>query len=442
MANTDSISHRSYLALAIPFTLSTLTQPLLGAVDTAVIGRLDDASYIGGVAIGSVIFNTIYWLVGFLRVSTSSFSAQSLGSSDEKDRYYAYFRPLFIALGISLLVLLLQYPIKQAALEIYDPEPNVLPHIITYFDIVVWGAPMVLTGYVNLGWFMGRKLVRETLFLQISTNLLNIILDLLFVLVLRMGVPGVAWATLIAQFFGFIIGFYIISRRLDLKKILILKADLLNRAAMKKILSVSNDLMIRTMCLLIMINMFIAKGSQLGVEILAVNAVLFQIHYLIAYLFDGMGNASSVFAGKTAQEKNRSEFEMIFKLSLVQSLTLSVILSLIVLLFGEYIVAAFTDLRNIQSLCNDYLIWLVVYPLVIGVGLVYYGSYAGAAYTAPVRNSMILALAVFAAVYFFLIPLWGNHALWLAFILFSLVRTIALMVKKNKLIRFLFEDQA
>ncbi len=441
MAQDISISHKSLLALAVPFIVSTLTQPLLGAVDTAVIGRLDNASYIGGVAIGATIFNTIYWLFGFLRVSTSGFSAQSLGSQASDDKYFAYFRPLVISIGISLMFLVLQNPIKQAALLIYDPAPDVAPHIITYFDIVIWGAPLVLTGYVNLGWFMGRKLVRETLFLQISTNVLNIVLDLIFVLAFEMGVMGVAWATLLAQFFGFVLGFYIISTKLKLLSIAKYKAGLLQKSAIKKIMGMNSDLVIRTLCLLGMINMFMAKSSELGVELLAVNAVLFHIQFFIAYLFDGLGNAVSVFSGKSVQEKDLTEFRRIFRISTQHTLVLSLTLSLAVLMWQDYIIMFFTDLENIILLCKKYMIWLEIFPLVIGLGLVYFGVYVGATYVSPVRDSMLAALSIFAAVYFGVVPVWGNHGLWLAFILFSLTRSVYLILYRQRLERKLFQNQ-
>ena len=198
----SSLSHKNFLAIAIPFTLSTVTQPLLGAVDAAVVGRLESAAYIGGVAIGTVIFNTLYWLFGFLRVSTSGFSAQSLGTHNDDDRYFAYFRPVAVALMISAVFILLQYPIIHGAMAIYKPDPEVARHAVIYFNILIWGAPFVLIGYVNLGWLMGRKRVKETLFLQVSTNVINIILDILFVWVFKMEVAGVAWATLISQTYG------------------------------------------------------------------------------------------------------------------------------------------------------------------------------------------------------------------------------------------------
>lgn len=442
MTQSISIGHRSYLGLAVPFIVSTITQPLLGAVDTAVIGRLDDPAYIGGVALGAVIFNTLYWIVGFLRVSTSGFAAQSLGSLNERDKYFAYFRPVMIALVIGAAIIGLQSGIRTAALWIYNPQPNVAPNVIEYFDIVIWGAPLVLTGYVNLGWLMGRKLVRETLILQISTNALNIILDLIFVLVMEWGVAGVAWATLIAQTYGLAVGLYIVSRKLKINRLAQWRTDLLEKQAMKRIMTVNSDLMIRTLCLLTMTNMFMAKSSQLGVKILAANAVLFQVQYMAAYFFDGLANASSVFAGKSAQERNPAEFEKTVRITTGYTAALALALTAAIALGRNDLLLLFTDLPDVLALCREYMVWLIIFPPVIGLGLVYYGLFTGATYTGPVRNSLIVALAVFIGAYFSAAPWWGNHGLWLSFILFSLTRSVYLVWRTPALIRTLFPDRS
>ncbi len=432
------MNYKKYLALAIPFMISTVTQPLLGAVDTAVIGRMKDASYIGGVAIGTVIFNTLYWVFGFLRVSTSGFSAQSLGSKEEKDSYYAYFRPFIIALIIGSIFILLQVMIKKIAMSIYNPDPKVVLHAITYFDILIWGSPLVLIGYVNLGWLMGRKYVKETLFLQVSTNFLNIILDLIFVVGLKFGVKGVAYATLISQLYGFILGVSIISRKIDIAKIQIYKAGLLEKTSIRKIMGTNVDLMIRTFCLLIMTNMFVAKGSEFGTDFLAANAVLFQIQYVISYLYDGLANASSVFVGKCVGENNAKEYKVVLYVSNVCTVLLSVLIAMSVILFKGSLIMIFTNLEKVIFLCNQYIVWLEIFPFVIGIGMVYYGFFTGATYTAPIRNSMIISLILFIGIYFTAIPQYKNHGLWLAFILFSLGRSITLFLYKKDLFNKVF----
>lgn len=425
--------YKDYFAIAIPFIISTITQPLLGAVDTAVIGQLSNPSYIGGVAVGAVIFNTLYWLLGFLRVSTSGFSAQSLGTNKKDDIYLAYLRPFVIGLFISFVFILLQVPILKGAMKIYNPEPVVLESATKYFKILIWGAPLVLLGYVNLGWIMGRKLIKETMFIQISSNVVNIILDFVFVFKFNMKVEGVAYATLISQLYAFIIGIIVISKKISLQESITYKNEIFNKSEIKKVMFVNLDLMIRTTCLLTMTNMFVARGNKFGANILAANAILFQIQYIISYFYDGLANASSIFIGKAIGSKNKKEFKDTIKISNISILYVAVFMSLIMFFFSKSFINIFTDIKSVLDISLQYSFWLSIFPLVIGVGLVYYGIFTGATLTGPIRNSMIYSLVAFLICYFLAIPIWGNHGLWLSFIIFSLGRSVFLYLEKSKL---------
>lgn len=188
------MTHRTYLSLAIPLIISTITTPLLGAVDTAVVGQLPDPAYIGGVAVGTMIFNTMYWLFGFLRVSTSGFAAQAYGAQDAKQCFLYFVRPFLIALAVGILFILVQWPMKHIALTLIHPDEKVMTFTDEYFSIRIWGAPFTLANYVILGWLMGMSRVKISLFLQVFMNLLNVVLDLLFVNVFHQDVNGVAAA--------------------------------------------------------------------------------------------------------------------------------------------------------------------------------------------------------------------------------------------------------
>ncbi len=432
------MTHKSYLSLAIPLILSTVTQPLLGAVDTAIIGRLDNSAYIGGVAIGAVIFNTIYWLFGFLRVSTSSFSAQSYGSRKESDTYYAYFRPLMIAGSVGLFFVVFQGLLAKLAILIYNPDSEVIEYAMAYFKILIWGAPCVLIGYVNIGWLMGRKHIKETLFLQISGNVMNIVLDAVFVLYFKLGIAGVAYATLISQSYAFLIGTGMIFTKIEVLKIRNYLNELVDGNAIKDMMRVNRDLMIRTTCLLIMTNLFMTKGSELGTDILAANAILFQVQYIISYIFDGLSNASSIYTGKSVGERNEEVFNSVISISNFYTVVFCFLLSGISLVFQNTIIGLFTNIESVIVLCKTYFIWIAIFPYVVGVGMVYYGIYTGSTFTGPVRDSLIIALGVFVLTYVLVIPKLGNHGLWLAFILFSLTRSIVLMAYKGRLIQKTF----
>lgn len=419
--------------------LATVTQPLLGAVDTVIVGHLDDASYIAGVAIGSTMFSTLYWLLGFLRVSTSAASAQAFGAQHKQNGYYAYLRPTMIALLIGMIFLVLQVPLKDAAMALYKPESDVLMHAVDYFNILIWGAPFVLMGYVNIGWLMGRQYAKETMVLQISMNVLNIVLDSIFVFVFHLGVVGVAYGTLIAQIYGFLFGLLLISKKLNLSTAKTYMSGLLEWQALKEIMVVNTDLIIRTLCLLIMTNLFVAKGATFGTVALATNAILFQIQYIISYMFDGFANASSVFAGKAVGERNQKKLRTLLAISNMYTLLLSVIITITIILLYKPMIAVFTNLQDVIQLAQNYALWLAFFPFAAGIGLVYYGIFSGCMYTGPVRDSMILSLVIFLIAYFIMIPVYGNHGLWFSFILFSFSRSFFLYVYKERLFRTVFK---
>ena len=212
------MNHSRYLGLALPLILTTITTPLLGAVDTAVVGQLDDSSYIAGVAVGTIVFNTMYWLFGFLRVSTSGFAAQALGTKNEDDLIRSLSRPLLLALSISAILVALQYPIKEQFLPLLTSDPAVKSLAIEYFAIRIWGVPFGLLNYVIIGWMMGLAMIKKTLFLQMYMNVTNIVLDILFVKVFSWGVAGVAVATLISEVSTFIIGLFIVWKAIPAKR--------------------------------------------------------------------------------------------------------------------------------------------------------------------------------------------------------------------------------
>jgi MATE family multidrug resistance protein len=436
------ITQKDFLSIAIPLTISTVTQPLLGAVDTAVVGRLESPAYIGGVAVGTVIFNTLYWLFGFLRIATTGFAAQSLGANRPAEQAHALLRPLAVAAGMGLIFLSCQSLIIKGALAVYGAEPDVAGHATTYFNVLIWGAPLVLSGYVNLGWLMGRGHVREVLVLQIGTNSLNIILDFIFVLVFHLGVAGVATATLISQGMGFVLGVCLIFRRIPPSQLKSYFAGVFEIRAMKQHAMVNIDLLIRTACLLTMTNIFMAKGSGMGADFLAANAILFQIQYLLAYLFDGLANAVSVFAGKFAGAGNIAGFKQTRFVAHLNLTVLGLLLLAGLLFFGTPLLRLFTDIEPVLDICRTYMVYLLLFIPAMGPGLVYAGFYTGAIYTSPTRNALVLALVTFLPLEMVLIPIFHNHGLWVAFICFCTARSAVLLFSWRKLLAFISRDHS
>ena len=404
---TNVLTDREYLGITIPFMLSTMTQPLMGAVNTAVMGQLPDPKYIAAVALGAILFNNIYWFFGFLRVSTSGYAAQALGSDSREEGLLAFLRPLFIAVIVSCSCIILQKPILTAYLSLVAPASDVAELCSAYYEILIWGAPLVLFNYVSLGWLMGQTKVRASVFMQVSSNVLNMILSVLFVFVLHFDIEGVAWATLLSQLYGAAAGCWLMYlygnfdyKNFDYKTVI-------EPEELTKILLVNTNLMIRTACLLTVNNIIAAAGAALGTVVLAANAVLFQLKDIMSFLVDGM------------------TYKWLFVL---------VFLLMLGFTFGStFLINCFTDLEEVAVLAETYKYYVLIYPLIAGIGLALYGMFTGATYTVPIRNMMLIALAVFWPVERLLVPLLGNDGLWISFLIFVGIQSLILFYSLRKL---------
>ena len=421
-----NLTHKDYFTIAFPFIVSTVTQPLLGAVDTAVIGKLGVAELIGGVAIGTVIMNTLYWLFGFFRVSTTGQSAIALGRNSHSEQASSLFRPFVLALCVGLIFIALQSLIWMGAEWIISPDAAVGENAKIYFDIMIYGAPFVLLNYTIIGWLMGQAKAKETLFTQVFGNVLNIVLDIVFVLYFDMGIAGVAVATLIAQVTTFAIGVGFVLKTCQFSLFEHLSTAKMSKKDLKVIMSSNMDLLLRTICILVFFNMMARVGSQLGPDVLATNAILMQVTFIVSYMFDGVANASSVFAGKAVGQKNPKLLDSVIKLNTQWTTAFIVVLTLLTVIFKEQIVMLFTTLPELNTLYLAMSPWLLVFPLVAGYGLTFYGIFTGTGTTKPVRNSSFITLVVFLIVQLLAVPRWGNHGLWLAFTLFYVGRFVFL----------------
>lgn len=430
-----TITHKEYLVLAFPLILSTLSTPMLGAVDTAVVGQLPDPAYIGGVAVGTLIFNTLYWLFGFLRVSTSGFSAQAHGAGDRVEVLLSLLRPMGIALLFGLLFIVLQVPIKQAAILLLQPGHAVGEHAVRYFDVRIWGAPFLLMNYALVGWLIGVSQVRLALYLQILMNLLNIALCIWFVNDHSMDVSGVALASLLSEMSATAIGLWLVLRRPDFREVSLRFSQIWASETFGKMLKMNRDLFIRTCCLLGVFQLFTYQGASMGEVTLAANAVLLQIHFLMAYIFDGFANASSILVGRSIGSKNQPLYQQTIRLSAIWAFAASLVLTVITYVWGDVLVSWFTSIRDVQVEASEYLIWVVFYPLVAFWGLQLNGIFSGATEAASIRNSMIISFGCYLLVVWLFVPSWSNHGLWLAFIIFSLARSLALWVYLPRLNR-------
>lgn len=420
----EPYSHRQYLMLSVPLILSGISTPLLGAVDTAMMGQLHDPAYIGGVAIGSLIFNNLYWLLGVLRYSTSGFAAQAHGANNRTEVLMSLWRPMGLAVVFGVLFILLQSPIKQIALMVLEPTDAVRNQVTQYYDVRIWGAPFTLLNYVVLGWLIGMAKVRLSLLVQLFLNITNILLDLLFVKVFLMGTAGVAAASLIAEASAFAVGLFLLSKQV--KGIHWKGAQLLQKGPLTKMLKMNGDLFLRTLFLLTVYGWFTAKGTSMGEMILAANAILMQLQFIMAYILGGFANASSILVGKAVGEKNRELYNRTIKLTAIWSGAASLLLAAVILVLGDGIIRGFTSIPEVRQVASEYLWWLVVFPLAGFWGLQLNGIFTGATAAKPIRNSMLLSLLIFLLISWIFIPEWGNHGLWLSFIAFTLARSVIL----------------
>lgn len=431
------LTNREYLSITIPFMLSTMTQPLMGAVNTAVMGQLAEPKYIAAVSLGAILFNNLYWLFGFLRVSTTGYAAQAFGAQDEQLSMLAFFKPLVLASLVGALCILLQAPIVDAYLATIRPAADVAELCREYFYILIWGAPLVLFNYVALGWLMGQTRIRASVFMQVSMNLLNMFLSIWFVFYLHYDIEGVAWATLLSQLYGGVVGvlLMIYFGRFDLRKLP--KNELVDWHTFVSMLKVNSNLMIRTACLLCVNNIVAAVGASLGTIYLAVNAVLIQIKDIISFLIDGMANGTAIFVGKAVGERSLSLLKASIKMAL-KWLAVFTAFSMSVYYWGSGLfIGLFTDNEMVIRMAQDYDIFVLLYPLLAGVGILLYGAFCGATYTSPIRDMMLIALVLFYVAQYFLVPIWENTGLWIAYLVFRITQTIVLWLYLPRLGKFI-----
>ncbi|WP_078549124.1 MATE family efflux transporter [Litchfieldia alkalitelluris] len=425
------LNHRSYLILAIPLVISGLSTPILGAVDTAVVGQLSNPSLIGGVAVGSLIFNIMYWLLGFLRVSTTGFTAQAFGA--EQEQSLAFIRPMLIAALFGIIFILFQYPIVSSALSLMGTTEAVSEQTKSYFYIRIWGAPFTLASYVMIGWMMGMSKIRQTLYIQLFMNGLNIVLDIVFVLGLGFGVKGVATATLISEISAVILGLLLILKSRSLMISPSVLRSIFDSKPFIRMLQMNRDLFLRTICLLTMTFLFTKEGAKMGEVTLAANAILLQIHYIMAYFFGGFANASSILTGRAIAEKNQLLYKQVLALSAIWGLITAVFLSMTIIFSGTAILGIFTPNAEVNEVASQVLFWVIIFPIFGFWGLQLEGIFSGATRAGEIRNSISLALIVFIIALTVFVPYYENDGIWIAFVLFSLSRSIFLWLFVPKL---------
>lgn len=413
---------RDILSIAIPSIVANITTPLLGLVDMAIVGHMGSPVYMAAIALGGTMFSMIYWVFAFLRMGTSGMTAQAYGAKDTTERDASLYRAMSVAMLIGVLLIALQRPLRNMMLGFLGGDATTLELAEQYFDVLIYGAPATMGLYALNGWMIGVQNSRLTMWTSLIINVTNIVSSLTLVYVLHLGIKGVATGTLIAQWTGFITGCLMIVRYHP--KLHSLR-QLFDTQRLKRFFSVNSDIFLRTLCLVAVTVWFTRAGARQGDIILSVNALLMQLFILFSYMMDGFAFAGEALVGKlTGAGEDEQRGKMIRRLFVIGG-CVSLLYTLIYALLGSEILGILSSDETVIAASQEYKWWAVTIPLAGMSAFIWDGVFIGETRTRQMLLSMGIAMVTFFAVYFLLYPHWGNHALWLAFILYLAIRGIA-----------------
>jgi len=414
--------NKRILGLAVPSIISNITVPLLGLVDVSIVGHLGSATYIGAIAVGGMLFSMIYWIFGFLRMGTSGLTAQAYGRRDLAEVILSFVRSIGIAFGLGLLLILLQYPILKVAFTLIDTTPAIKELASLYFRICIWGAPAVLGLYSFAGWFVGMQNSRFPMYIAITQNVVNIAASLFFVFVWNRGVAGVAMGTLVAQYAGLLMAsllWYGYYRRLWPKLNWKMLTDY---EAMRSFFILNRDIFFRTLCLVAVTTYFTSRGAEQGDVILAVNTLLMQLFTLYSYIMDGFAYAGEALTGRYVGAHNRADLERMIRALFAWGIGLALTFTLLYGIGGSSFLGLLTNEREVLNASSDYFYWVLAIPLAGMAAFLWDGIYIGATASRQMLYSMLVASASFFLLQGLLQQQMGNHALWMAFIVYLFLR--------------------
>lgn len=418
--------HRRIWRLAGPIILSNMSVPLVGVVDTAVVGHLPDPIYIGAVALGAVIFSFLFWGFGFLRMGTTGFAAQAYGAGDATEIRSTLARALLLAAGIGLTVIALQRPIGAVAFWALEGSAELEGLANDYYRIRIWSAPAALANYAVLGCLIGIQNTRAALAVQLVLNLTNMALDFIFVLGFEWGVEGVALASVASEYLAVLFACWLLARNIARLGGEWRRSHILYAPRLWALLHLNLNIFLRTLCLISALFYFTAMGTRLGAITLAANAVLMHMHMLLAHGLDGFAHAAEALIGGAYGARDREAFRAAVRASTIWALVVAGIYTVVYAALGGSIIGIITGIEEVRTAAERYLPWVLLSPLISVWSFQLDGIYIGSTRPVEMRNSMLLSLAVFLAATWVLMPLWGNHGLWLSFMIFMLARALTL----------------
>jgi len=419
-------------ALAIPMILSNLSVPLVALVDSAVVGRLPHAYQLGAVAVGGSLYTVLVWTCGFLRMGSTGFAAQAVGRNDQQALRYILLQSLLLVLALTLLCLAIVLPLLPHVLSWMNTSDDLRALAQQYFLIRMYGLPAALMMHVLVGWLLGIQNARAALWMLLLCNLVNIVLDIYFVFGLQWEVAGAARASVIAEWTGAVLGLVLAWRYVDKGPLLNFWQHLLQWASWRPLLAVNRDILIRSLALQGVFFMVTFQGARLGDSTVAANALLLNGLLLCAYALDGLAHALEALTGHAIGQQDRLALQRALCLVSVYSLLASSVFALLFWLMGDVFIALQTNIASVQKTASGYLIYLALLPLIAVWSYVLDGLFIGATRAREMRNSMLLAVVVCAPIAW-LLQGFGNHGLWIAFLLFMVLRAVFLGISARQL---------
>ena len=428
----DSISYRYLLQKAWPIILANASVPLLGLVDTAVIGNIGSITDLGAIAFGALIFSFVYWSFGFLRMGTTGFAAQASGAGEEQEVRAVLGRALLIALCLGVVLILIQWPIGLAAFSLLDGSAPVEAVAQQYFDIRIWGAPATLATFALMGLLIGLGKSRTLLIVQLFLNGLNILLDVWFAGILGWGASGIALGTVIAEWTTVLLAGWLVYRTLNERKLLTEvfwpKAKIMDLSALLKTASANLDIMLRTLILVFSFAFFINQSAKFGDTVLASNHILLQLIAFSAFFLDGYAFVVEALVGGAIGAKRRDVFDLAVRRSTVLALITAILLALVIALVGDIAVMLMTDISSVRLAANQLLPFAALYVLFSFAAFQLDGIFIGASFTRQMRDAAALSIAVYFIAWWALSDQHGIQGLWGAMIIYVVARAVALLL--------------
>nr|WP_216600138.1 MULTISPECIES: MATE family efflux transporter [unclassified Ruegeria] len=426
------ITHRRVLKIAVPIVLSNATVPILGAVDTGVVGQMGEAAPIGAVGIGAVILSTVYWIFGFLRMGTTGMAAQARGAGDTVETRALLMRGLILGGAAGLFFILAQVAVFAGAFALSPASPEVEALTRSYLEIRIWGAPATIALYAVTGWLIAVERTRGVFILQVWMNGLNIGLDLWFVLGLGWGVEGVAIATLIAEWTGLALGLWL-CRDGFADGIWRDWARVFDAARLRRMLQVNGDIMLRSVLLTGSFTTFLFVGSDLGDVNLAANQVLLQFLEITAFALDGFAFSAEALVGGAVGARDRYQVRRASVMASQWGVGGALLLAAVFFVAGPALIDLMSTSPQVREAGREYLFWAAIAPVIGVASWMFDGIYIGATWTRAMRNAMIQSVAIYVVALFMLVPVFGNHGLWAALMVLNIARGVTMGWRYPKL---------